>query len=62
MDFALSFVDKIAKRKMNYVGHIIWRTRGRLILNILEGHIEGRRRVRRPSTVAQVGDLRGQNG
>ena len=48
MDFALSFVERIAKRKMKYAGHVMRGSSGRLTLNILEGHIEGRRRVGRP--------------
>ena len=48
MDCALTFVERIAKRKMKYAGHVMRGSSGRLMLNILEGHIEGRRRVGRP--------------
>ena len=48
MECALSFVERIAKRKMKYAGHVMRGSSGRLTLNILEGHIEGRRRVGRP--------------
>ena len=33
---------------MKYAGHVMRESSGRLTLNILEGHIEGRRRVGRP--------------
>ena len=48
MDCNLSFVERIAKRKMRYAGHVMRGSSGRLMQNILEGHIEGRGRVGRP--------------
>jgi len=48
MDCALTFVERIAKRKMKYAGHVMRGSSGGLMLNILEGRIEGRRRVGRP--------------
>ena len=48
MDCTLSFVEKIAKRKMTYAGHDMRGSSGRLMLNMLEGHVQGRRRAGRP--------------
>ena len=48
MDCTLSFVERIAKRKMKYAGHIMRGSSGGSMLNIMEGRIEGRRRVGRP--------------
>ena len=44
----MTFVERIARKKMKYAGHVIRGSSGRLMLNILEGRIEGRRRVGRP--------------
>ena len=57
MDCALSFVERIAKRKMKYAGHVMRGSSGKSKLNILEGHIEGRRRVGRPRRV-WIDDIR----
>ena len=53
----MSFVERIAKRKMKYAGHVMRGSSGRLMLNILEGYIEGRRRVGRPRRV-WIDDIR----
>ena len=47
MDCALSFVGRIAKRKMKYARRVMKGSSGRLKLNILKGYIEWRRRVGR---------------
>ena len=48
MDCTLSFVERIARRKMKYAGHVMRGSSGGSMLNIMEGRIEGRRRVGRP--------------
>ena len=48
MDCTVSFVERLAKRKMKYAGHVMRGSSGRLMLNMMEGHVEGRRRVGRP--------------
>ena len=55
MDCTLSFVERIAKRKMKYAGHLMRGSSGRLMLNMLEGYVEGRRRAGRPEDLGGVG-------
>ena len=43
-----SFVERIAKRKMKYAGHVMRGSSGMLGLNILEGHMGGQRGRGRP--------------
>ena len=45
MDCTLSFVERIAEMKIKYAGYVI---SGILMLNILEGHVEGRSRAGKP--------------
>ena len=38
----LSLFESIAKSKMKFARQVMRGSRGRLVLNILEGHVEGR--------------------
>ena len=44
----LHFMENMIKRKMNYAGHVMRGSSGETHVNILEGKIEGKRKVGAP--------------
>jgi hypothetical protein len=49
MQTELKFLRSMKKRKMEYTGHILEGSIGLAHLQILEGHVEGKRKVGRPN-------------
>ena len=48
MHTKLHFMEDMLKRKMKYAGHVVRGSSGLSYLQILEGSLEGKQKVRRP--------------